>query len=164
MMRSTRSPSERPRRARALRHESGPGATPLTEAEHTSEDTCPSESERGAATAEFVMVSALLVLLTMLILQLAFLVHVRNTLIDAASTGARLGVLHDRTPQDGAERTAELIGGSITEAHAEDISYEYVPAGEGRSLRITVRTQVPLLGPYLGAGALEVSGNAYEFD
>ena len=30
--------------------------------------------------------------------------------------------------------------------------------------RITVRTQVPLLGPYLGAGALEVSGNAYEFD
>ncbi len=110
------------------------------------------------------MVSALLVLLTMLILQLAFLVHVRNTLIDAASTGARLGVLHDRTPQDGAERTAELISGSITEAHAEDISYEYVPAGEGRSLRITVRTQVPLLGPYLGAGALEVSGNAYEFD
>ncbi|GAA1454455.1 TadE/TadG family type IV pilus assembly protein [Nesterenkonia lacusekhoensis] len=161
-MPSTRSLSERSRRARALRHI--PGAAPRGGADHDAEDTRRSADERGAATAEFVMVSALLVLLTMLILQLAFLVHVRNTLIDAASTGARLGVLHDRTPQDGAQRTAELISGSITEAHAEDISYEYVPAGEGRSLRITVRTQVPLLGPYLGAGALEVSGNAYEFD
>lgn len=163
-MPSTRSPSEQSRRARALNHEHTPEATHSPEAEHRPCHKHGSEAERGAATAEFVMVSALLVLLTMLIMQLAFLVHVRNTLIDAASSGARLGVLHDRTPEDGAERAAELISGSITEAHAEDISYEYVPAGEGRSLRITVRTQVPLLGPYLGAGALEVSGNAYEFD
>ncbi len=122
------------------------------------------KEERGAATAEFVMVSALLVLLTLLIVQLALFVHVRNTLTDAASAGARLGVLHDRTGQDGAQRTAELISGSVALQHAEDISYEYVPSGEGRMLRVTVRTQVPLLGTYLGAGELEVTGSAYEFD
>lgn len=119
--------------------------------------------ERGSATAEFVMVSALLVLLTLLIIQLAVFIHVRNTLIDAASTGARLGVLHDRTAQDGAQRTAELITGSVSEQYAEDISYEYVPADEGRMLRVTVRAQIPLLGTYLGAGELEVTGSAYEF-
>lgn len=120
--------------------------------------------ERGAATAEFVMVSALLVLLAVLIIQLALFIHVRNTLIDAASAGARLGVLHDRTPEDGVQRTAELIGGSVSAEHAEDISYAYVPSGEGQMLRITVRSQVPLLGTSLGAGELEVSGSAYEFD
>ena len=120
--------------------------------------------ERGSATAEFVMVSALLVLLTVLIIQLAVFVHVRNTLIDAASTGARLGVLHDRTAQDGTQRAAELITSSVSEQYAEDISYEYVPADEGQMLRVTVRTQVPLLGTYLGAGELEVTGSAYEFD
>ncbi|WP_237704731.1 TadE/TadG family type IV pilus assembly protein [Nesterenkonia sp. F] len=63
------------------------------------------DEERGAATAEFTMVAALLALLFVLTLQLAVLVHVRNTLIDAASTGARFGALDDRSAEDGVART-----------------------------------------------------------
>ncbi len=51
------------------------------------------------------MVAALLALLFVLTLQLAVLVHVRNTLIDAASTGARFGALDDRSAEDGVART-----------------------------------------------------------
>lgn len=120
--------------------------------------------ERGAATAEFTMVAALLVLLTLAVIQLTTFVHVRNTLIDAASTGARFGALHDRTAEDGVDRTRSLIASSVAEDHAEEVSYTYLEAEEGRTLRITVRAGVPLMGIGPGMGTLEVQGRAYEFD
>lgn len=110
------------------------------------------------------MVSALLVLLAMAVLQLALMIHVRNTLIDAASAGARLGALHDRTAEDGADRAASLIESSIASRYAEDIGYEYEHLEDGRVLRITVRAQVPVLGILPGVRETEVSGSAYELD
>ncbi|MGJ9405571.1 TadE/TadG family type IV pilus assembly protein [Nesterenkonia aurantiaca] len=119
--------------------------------------------DRGAATAEFAMVSALLVLLSFAILQLTLMIHVRNTLIDAASTGARFGVLEDRTASDGAQRTRALIESSISARYAEAVDYEYLAQAEGQTLRITVRAQVPVLGLLPGVGSLEVTGSAYDF-
>lgn len=110
------------------------------------------------------MVSALLVLLAMAVLQLGLMIHVRNTLIDAASTGARLGALHDRTAEDGADRTARLIESSVASRYAGDIGYEYEHVEEGRVLRITVRAQIPLFGLLPGVGETEVNGSAYEFE
>ncbi|GAA1150165.1 TadE/TadG family type IV pilus assembly protein [Nesterenkonia lutea] len=123
-----------------------------------------SDGQRGAATAEFAMVSALLVLLSFAIIQLTLMVHVRNTLIDAASSGARFGVLEDRTAQDGVERTNALIESSISSRYAGGVSYEYVAQAEGRILRITVKAQVPVLGMVPGVGQVEVTGGAYEFE
>lgn len=120
--------------------------------------------DRGAATAEFAMVSALLVLLSFAILQLTLMVHVRNTLIDAASTGARFGVLEDRTASDGVQRTQDLIESSISARYAQGVGYEYVPEPEGQTLRITVQAQVPVLGLFPGVGSLEVTGSAYDFE
>lgn len=110
------------------------------------------------------MVTSLLIILTLAVIQLTSFVHVRNTLIDAASTGARFGVLHDRTAEDGAARTRELVSSSIAGNHAEDVSYEHLDTEEGRILRITVRAQVPLMGIGPGVGALEVHGRAHEID
>ncbi|PRZ14540.1 TadE-like protein [Nesterenkonia sandarakina] len=110
------------------------------------------------------MVSALLVLLSFAILQLTLMVHVRNTLIDAASTGARFGVLEDRTASDGVQRTQDLIESSISARYAQGVGYEYVPEPEGQTLRITVQAQVPVLGLFPGVGSLEVTGSAYDFD
>lgn len=120
--------------------------------------------ERGAATAEFAMVSSLLVVLTFAIMQLTLLVHVRNTLIDAASTGARFGVLEDRTAQDGVARTKALIDSSLSSRYAEGVHYRYETQVEGQVLTITVRAQVPVLGLVPGVGQLEVTGGAYEFE
>ena len=49
------------------------------------------DSERGDASTEFVMVGALLVLLTMAILQVSFALYARTMLVDAAAAGARYG-------------------------------------------------------------------------
>ncbi len=110
------------------------------------------------------MVSSLLVVLTFAIIQLTLLVHVRNTLIDAASTGARFGVLEDRTAQDGVSRTQALIQSSITSRYAQGVNYQYETQIEGRILTITVQAQVPVLGLLPGVGQLEVTGGAYEFE
>jgi len=120
--------------------------------------------ERGSATAEFTMISALLLGLCLVVVQIAGMVHVRNTLIDAASTGARFGALHDRTADDGLDRTRELISSSVSGRYAENVTYDYSESAQGRTLRITVRAQYPLLGLFAGVGDLEVSGSAYEFD
>ncbi len=110
------------------------------------------------------MVAALLVLLTVTIIQLAVFVHVRNTLTDAASTGARFGALQDRDPEDGVQRTRDLIDATISADHAEDVTYEYIDGDDGRTLRVSVRSAVPVLGLGPGVGEVEVSGSAYEYD
>lgn len=109
------------------------------------------------------MISALLMVLLLGIIQLALMIHVRNTLIDAASTGARFGVLDDRTPDDGVARTRALIASSIADRYAQDVQYAYVHAPEGRLLRITITTQVPVLGILPGTGQLQIRGSAYDF-
>lgn len=123
----------------------------------------PTSGERGSATAEFTMVAALLTLLFVAVIQVAGMIHVRNTLIDAASTGARFGTLADRTADDAAARTQQLISSSISARYAQEISYDYIDASEGRTLRITVRAQLPLLVIGPGIGELEVTGSAYEY-
>lgn len=110
------------------------------------------------------MIAGLLLALSLAVVQIAGMIHVRNTLIDAASTGARFGSLHDRTADDGLARTRELISASISGQYAENITYDYLDAAEGRTLRITVRAQYPVLGVLGGLGELEVRGNAYEFE
>ncbi|MDR8020208.1 TadE family protein [Nesterenkonia aerolata] len=135
------------------------------ETEGTAETEVTAETgETGAATAEFTMVAAVLVLLTVTIIQLAVFVHVRNTLIDAASTGARFGALQDRGPEDGVQRTRDLISQSLADEHAEEVSYEYLGDEGERTLRVTVRSQVPVLGIGPGVGSVEVTGSAYEFE
>ena len=69
------------------------------------------DSERGDASTEFVMVGALLVLLTMAILQVSFALYARTMLVDATAAGARYGTMRDRTPQEGMARTRQMIEG-----------------------------------------------------
>ena len=109
------------------------------------------------------MIAALLVALSLAVVQIAGMVHVRNTLIDAASTGARFAALHDRTAEDGVERTRALIASSISDRYARDIRYDYRSAEDGRVVRITVRAQYPVLGIFGGVGEMEVTGSAYEY-
>lgn len=109
------------------------------------------------------MISALLVLLMVVIVQIAGVIHVRNTLTDAASTGARFGALEDRTAEDGVERTRELIQSSVSGRYAQNVSYDYRAQPDGDSLRITVHAQYPVLG-FLSVGDMEVTASAYEFD
>ena len=71
------------------------------------------ESESGSAVAEFVMVSALLTVLTLAVLQLALALHIRNTVLDAAAEGARYAALADSGLDQGVARSRDLIASAI---------------------------------------------------
>ncbi|MGO4855804.1 TadE family protein [Arthrobacter sp. 2MCAF14] len=116
--------------------------------------------EQGSAVVDFVLVGGLLTVFFLAVVQLTLVLHVRNTLIDAASSGARYGALADRTPADARERTADLIGMALNADFARDISTSEASFQGIRTLVVTVRAPVPVIGLIGPRAALEVRGHA----
>ncbi|HEY6798383.1 MAG TPA: TadE family protein [Kineosporiaceae bacterium] len=115
--------------------------------------------DRGAAVVDFVLVGALATLVFVGVLQLAVVLHVRNTLIDCASEGARYGALADRGPADGARRAAGLIGQDLSPRYARDVTGGIEDVGGLPTVVVQVRAPLPVLG-LLGAGVVTVVGHA----
>ncbi len=106
------------------------------------------------------MVGAILTVLTVSVLQLVLGLHIRNTVLDAASEGARFAALADNTPADGGARCRTLITLAIGADYAGDIT---VASGDWRghpAVTVTVRTTLPVIGLIGIQGAVEVSGHA----
>ncbi|MFD1211005.1 TadE family protein [Arthrobacter sp. GCM10027362] len=116
--------------------------------------------ERGSAAVDFVLIGGVLVLMCMSIVQLALVLHVRNTLIDAAGSGARYGTLADRGPSDARDRTVSLITSSLGPSYAREVAAEAVDSGPGRMLRVTVTSPLPAFGLLGPAQAMTVQGHA----
>jgi len=114
----------------------------------------------GSAAAEFVMVAALLTVMTLSVLQLALALHVRNTVLDAAAEGARFAALAGSDLDAGVERTRQLIRVALGEAYAVDVRGAYSTWLQTDAASVTVRTPLPLLGLVGPDGVLEVSGHA----
>ncbi|GAB3121082.1 TadE/TadG family type IV pilus assembly protein [Glaciibacter psychrotolerans] len=102
--------------------------------------------DEGSAVAEFVLVAALLTLLTLSVIQLALALYVRTTLLDAASEGARYAALAGNGPSDGAERTRDLIESAIGPVYASHITAAYGTQYGFPSVEVRVRAPLPLLG------------------
>jgi Flp pilus assembly protein TadG len=116
--------------------------------------------DRGSAPVEFVMVGALLTVLTLSVLQLGLALHVRNTVLDAASEGARFGALADNDLHDGVDRTRDLITMALGSGYAEDVTATYGSYLGHPSAIVTVRTPLPLIGLVGIDEGLEVAGHA----
>ncbi|MET3903734.1 TadE/TadG family type IV pilus assembly protein [Paenarthrobacter sp. 4246] len=116
--------------------------------------------ECGSAVVDFVLVGALLTLFFMAIVQLTLVLHVRNTLIDAAASGARYGALADRTPADARARTAELIHSALNSDFSGDIVCSDVIVDGASTLEVTVKAPLPVVGLIGPRGLLEVKGHA----
>ena len=117
-------------------------------------------SERGSAVVDFAMVGGLLTVFFLAIIQLTLVLHVRNTLIDAAASGARYGTLADRNPEDARARTAQLIGVALNPDFAAAISTSEASYQGVRTLEVTVRAPLPVLGLIGPRSLLEVKGHA----
>ncbi|WP_223171340.1 TadE family protein [Microbacterium sp. NIBRBAC000506063] len=116
--------------------------------------------ERGSSTVDFVLVGTLLTALTLGVLQLGFVVYVRNIVHDAAVEGAHHAALADTTLADGAERAGLVITRAIGAQYAEDVTARASTALGHPTVEIRVRTTLPLLGLLGVPGALEVSAHA----
>jgi hypothetical protein len=119
-----------------------------------------SASERGSAVVDFVLVGGLLTMFFLAIIQLTLILHVRNTLIDAAASGARYGTLADRNSDDARARTAQLIGVALNPDFARDVATSESTYQGIRTLEVTVRAPLPVIGLIGPRALLEVRGHA----
>ena len=114
-------------------------------------------AERGAAVVEFVLVSAVAVVLAMFLAQLGLFLWERNVLMGSLSEGARVAATEGRTVADGRRVAAELLrrsaGGRVADAvpiegtetagvvvlWAEGTLPSFVPGVPGLPVRMTAR-------------------------
>lgn len=116
--------------------------------------------DAGSAVVEFVLVGALLTLLTLSVIQLGLAMLVRNTVLDAASEGARFGSLADNSPEDGIQRTRDLITTAIGSTYAKNVSVAIGTYRGHPADIVTVVTPLPLIGLIGLSHSMEVKGHA----
>lgn len=118
------------------------------------------DDERGSAVVEFVLVGALLTVLTLAVLQLGFAIYVRNVVHDAAVEGAYHAALADTPVQAGAARAGEIIARAVGEDYVQEVSAGAVTVAGVESVSVTVRATLPLAGLLGVPRGLEVTAHA----
>jgi Flp pilus assembly protein TadG len=118
--------------------------------------------EHGSAVVDFVLVLVVLIPLFLGILQLALVLHVRNTLTAAASDGARHAATVDRGPADGVVHTRAQISGALSDRFARQVTARQMSVDGASAVEVTVVAEVPPLGLWGPAVRLEVHGHATE--
>jgi Flp pilus assembly protein TadG len=116
----------------------------------------------GSAVVDFVLVLLVLVPFVLGIVQVALVLHVRNTLAAAAAEGARYAATADRGPAEGEAVTREQVDDAIAGRFARDVAVSRTTIGGQPMVVVTVRASVPALGLGGPGVALEVSGHAVE--
>ena len=111
---------------------------------------------------DFVLVLVVLVPLFLGIFQVALVLHVRNTLTDAASEGARYAATVDRPVDAGAARTRQQISGALAARFARDVRARSASVHGAPGVEVDVTARVPPLGIWGPAVPLSVSGHAVE--
>ena len=119
-------------------------------------------SERGSAVVDFVLVLVVLVPLFLGIMQVALVLHVRNTLTSAAAEGARYAATVDRSLEAGVERTRSQIAGAVAGRFAEHVTATHAVKDGVPVVRVDVVAEVPPLGVWGPGVQVAVSGHAVE--
>lgn len=109
---------------------------------------------------DFTLVATLVVVLVVALVQLTLTLHVRNTLIDSASEGARHGALAGSTLAEGVDRTRELIGATLSPRYGDDVRATTVVLDGVPLVRVDVTAPLPVLGLIGPSGVVSVSGHA----
>ncbi len=114
----------------------------------------------GASPVEFVLVGALLTVLTLGVLQFGLAVYVRNVVHDAAVEGAYHAALADTSLEDGARRTRDIVSRTIGAEYATDVTVRETTALGHAAVEIHVSATLPLVGLLGAPSALEVTAHA----
>lgn len=118
--------------------------------------------QRGSAVIDFVLVLLVLLPFVLGVVQVALVLHVRNTLAAAAGEGARYAATADQGEGDGAAVTREQVADAIAGRYADDITVTHESVGGQPTVVVTVRATVPALGLGGPGVSLEVTGHAVE--
>ena len=104
----------------------------------------------------------MLVPLVLGVIQVALVLHVRNTLAAAASEGARYAATVDATPGAGVARTRAQIDGALAARFASRVTASTEDVGGVATVVVRVHAEVPPLGLWGPAVALDVAGHGVE--
>ena len=102
----------------------------------------------------------MLTALTLAVLQLGFLVYVRNIVHDAAVEGAQVAALADAREGDGVARMREAVARTVGEGFVEDVSVTETSSLGVPTVEMRVRAVLPLIGLIGIPAGLEVTGRA----
>jgi Flp pilus assembly protein TadG len=117
--------------------------------------------ERGAAIADFAMVSVLVLVLFLTVYQLGLTLNTRNTLISCASEGARLGARADAVPGQAISRTQALVSESLSPRYARQVTTRENVVGGVRVIEVRVVAPIPVIGLLGPDDRLDVVGRAF---
>lgn len=121
-------------------------------------------NDDGSAVVDFALVGGLLTLVFLSVVQLGLVVHVRNTLIDCASQGARYAAHAGRLPSDGAARARDLVSVELSQHYASrltEVSASTVERAGVQVVEVRLRAPLPLVGLAGPIAELSVSGHAF---
>jgi Flp pilus assembly protein TadG len=118
------------------------------------------DDDTGSSPVEFVLVGALLTVLTLAVLQLGLAVYVRNVVHDAAVEGAYHAALVDTSLDEGAARTRDIVTRTVGAEYASTVSVRETAALGHPAVEVRVATTLPLLGLLGAPRALEVTAHA----
>ena len=121
-------------------------------------------NDRGNSTVEFTLVSALVLFLFLLVLQVGFLLHTRTVLVAAAQEGARYGANADRGPADAQRRAFEVVSEALSPAVAARMAPRaaLVELDGALVMEVTMSGPAPLVLLPAGPVRLRVQGHALE--
>ncbi|CAN5194270.1 hypothetical protein BH18ACT9_BH18ACT9_22570 [soil metagenome] len=111
---------------------------------------------------DFVLVVIVIVPLFLGVLQVALVLHVRNSLTSAASEGARYAATADRPLEAGAARTRQQIEDALASRFAEGVSVAPANVAGAPGVQVRVIAVVPPLGLWGPGVRLVVTGHAIE--
>lgn len=95
---------------------------------------------------DFVLVLLVLLPLVLGILQLALVLHVRNTLASAAAEGARHAVVAGSSAGAGAAKVQELVDGALSADFARSVAVRPATVGGAPGFEAVVEADVGVLG------------------
>lgn len=116
--------------------------------------------ESGSAVVEFVMVGTIVTFLLLAIFQFAYALYVRNTLIDVAAAGARVGALADMTLARGEEHARVLLNNTLGNKIFTSASSEKIAVGGVLFVKLKITARLPIVGPWGPEGMLVAIGQA----
>jgi Flp pilus assembly protein TadG len=124
----------------------------------------PGSGDDGAAPVDFVLLSALLTAIFLMVLQLGIALHVRNVLASAAAEGARYGANADFTQHGAAaaQETRDIITKELAARFAGNVSAAVVNVGGQPAIEVDVSAPLPLFGFWGTARDIHVRGHAMQ--
>lgn len=108
---------------------------------------------------DFVLVSVVLVPLVLGLIQVGLTLYVRNTVVAAATEGARYAATSGGSPGSGALRARARLDGVVGDRFLREVSARYEDHRGVAVVEVRIRAVVPALGLWGPGVGIDVSGH-----